>query len=520
MTRKSFFLFVMQFAVTMLITYATVTLFNRYILKQNNNGTAMPAQRGQSFTAPAETQVTRPINREIDFIDAKSSKKPVLTTAQTQWGSITFSSDGATMHRFEVNRELDGKASSISTVFPPTAYEREAQCFLVALDRPTPYHYQFAGKKEQADTVAITYKASFEKGSITKTFVVHKDIFKIDVALEVQSAQDDPVRARMLFAAPEMIELQGKDTIAGFVLEERKIKRFDQSSIPMNEGWRSPTLFGLSDRYFVHALVADDAHMIEHAYFWKTQESQLFGCIESKAIAGRESMTWSFYFGPKDTDDIRAVDSRLEELVDYSGWFGPISVLLLKLLKYLNKYLHNFGFAIIALTLLMRLVMLPIAFSGEKQRKQRAELDKKIRYLKQKYKDNPERFQKEQYELIRKHGIGGIGCLMSLVQIPFFFGLNRLLATSIELYKAPFIPGWISDLSAPDPYYILPTLFALGMLITSAQMDKSQRSMLVIMGVVGAVIFSSFAAGLVLFFVVSMFAGIVSTYIAKKLKWA
>jgi len=519
MTKKSFFLFVMQFAFTMAITYATVSLVNHFFLKKDDNVAHVAPQRGQSFMAPQERQVSKPINREIDFIDGKRHAKEVVTTIATQWGNAVFSTDGASIQRFEVNRELDGKASSITTIFPAAPNERESRCFLVALDRPSPYFYQLVNKSETDQAATLTYEASFDHGSIQKKFVVYKDKYQIDVALAVD-VYENPVQIRMLFPAPVMIDLQSQDTISGFALEKGKVVKFEQKYVPMDKGWRKPTLFGASDRYFVNALIADDSDIIDSAYFWQMHGNKLLCCLESSEIVNKSKWIWSFYFGPKDIDDVRIVDSRLEELVEYSGWLGPISVAMLKLLKYLYGYFHNFGVAIIILTLLMRLMMVPLTFSGEKQRKQRTELDKKLKYLQQKYKDNPQKLQQERVELVRKHGFGGMGCIMPLLQIPFFIGLNRLLSTSIELYKAPFIPGWISDLSAPDPYYILPMLFACGMVLTAFQMDKNQRSTFIIMGVGGAVLFSNFASGLVLFFVVSMFSGIVITHITKKLRWA
>jgi len=518
MTKKGFFSFAAQCIFFMLIAYATISLINHWFLKKEGDASAIEIQRGQSFTAPAITQVSHPINREIDFVDSKRPRKEQLTEVKTGWGAVTFSSDGATLHRFEVNRALDGRASSITTVFPLPIDEREARCFLVAFDRPTPYFYQLKEREDTDQTVTVTYKASFDRGNIEKTFTVHKNTYQIDVALRVDTPRDDAVQVRLLFPAPEMIDLHDKDTITGFALEEKKIKRFDHKVVPMDRFWKAPALFGASNRYFVNALVADKQGMIDRAYFCKTPAEQLLCCIESHKMVDTEDIAWSFYFGPKEMDDVGAVDPRLEELVDYSGWFGSISMLMLKLLKYLNDRFHNFGIAIILLTLLMRLIMLPFTLSGEKQRKQRADLDKKLKYLQQKYKDNPERFNNEKYELIRKHGLGGVGCIVPLLQAPFFLGLNRLLSTSIELYKAPFITGWISDLSAPDPYYILPMLFALGMILTALQMPKDQRSMFFVIGIGGAGLFSSFAAGLVLFFVVSMFAGIISTFIANKLK--
>jgi len=520
MNKKTVFQFILQCVVTVAIAYGTASLIQRYFFSSKEDGTQLAVQRGQSFTAPESVQVRKPINREIDFLDTPCSAQEVETTIQAQWGSVTFSTDGASLQRFEVHRELDRKASSITTIFPAAPDERESRCFLVALDHSTPYFYQLDRVTQDEHKAELTYSASFAHGMIIKTFVVHKNKYQIDVALMLQTHADHPTQVRMLYPAPHMRDLATQDVITGFVLEESKVKRFTQSDIPVNKGWRNPTLFGASDRYFVNALTKDEQNMIEKAYFWPTPDKKLLCCLESNEITDKAEWQWSFYLGPKDTDDVRVVDPRLEELVEYSGWFGPISVLMLKFLKFIYGYVHNFGIAIIILTLLMRLAMVPLTFSSKKQEKKRAEMDKQLKLLQQKYKTNPERLQQERMNLVRKHGFGGLGCLMPFLQIPFFFALNRLLSSSIELYKAPFIPGWITDLSAPDPYYILPALFAVGMILTSFQMPKDQRSTFMIMGVGGAVFFANFAAGLLLFFVVSVFAGLLSTYAIKKFKLA
>ena len=512
-------MFVFQFVLIMLITYSMVSLFSRFFYKKNDTVAQDMGYKGQSFTAPTECRVARPINREIDFIDSKRSAKEVVTTVSTSWGTALFSSDGAVLQRLDISRELDGKASSITTIFPSAPDSKEDRCFLVAFDTATPYFYHLDRVSEDDAATVVIYTAAYGHGTIKKQFTVHKNKYQIDVSIAINAHK--PLRARLLFPAPLMIDIQDKDTVTGFVLEGESIKRFEQSSIPLTMYWNQPTLFGVADRYFVNALVADEKSAIERAYFVSSIERRMLCCLESAEMVGETEYTWSLYVGPKDIDAMRAVNVRLEELVDYSGWFGPISIFMLKMLKFLHNYFHNFGVAIIVLTLLLRLLMLPLSSSGEKQRKQRAELDKKIKYIQQKYKDNPERINQERYELIRKQGFGGgLGCLMPLLQIPFFIGLNRLLSTSIELYKAPFVPGWISDLSSPDPLYILPLLFGIGMLMIAFQSDPSQRTTFLIVAVVSAFLFSSFAAGLVLFFVVSSFAGIFSTYIAKKLNWA
>lgn len=515
MMKKKILQFLMQLSIIAGMAYGTVTLVH-YFFGGSSTQKDQESYQGQPFSAPLEKQVIMPINREINFMDLGRPAKEVLTPIDTVWGSLIFTSDGASLQRFEIKRELAGKDDKIATIVTENPEERETRCFLVAFDHETPYFYHLEKVVENESRAILTYKASLESGFITKIFTVHKDKYQIDVEIGLEKLHvHKPVQLRMIFPAPVMLDLKSPDIISGFVLEKDKIKQFDQKNIPMTTAWKRPTLFGANDRYFINALISDQQEKIESAYYWKAPEGRLLCCVQSVEIASDCDWKWSFYVGPKDTDDVQLVDPRLEYLVEYSGWFGPIAVILLKILKYLYKYFHNFGIAIIVLTLLMRLLMLPLAFNTETQRKKRADLDKKLKYLQQKYKDNPQRFNQEQLELIRKQGIG-LGFLAAFINLPFFFALNRLLASSIELYKAPFVSGWISDLSAPDPYYILPTLFACGMIITALQGDKNQRTTMFVVGIGGAVLFSNFAAGLVLFFVVSMFAGIASAYIAKR----
>ncbi len=138
--------------------------------------------------------------------------------------------------------------------------------------------------------------------------------------------------------------------------------------------------------------------------------------------------------------------------------------------------------------------------------------------MEQKYKDNPEQLRHEKAELVRKHGIFDVGCLSMFAQLPLLLGLNRALSTSIELYKAPFF-GWIKDLSAIDPWYILPMTVGLGLLMHSGRAgDPRQRLVTVFMALVITGLMSNFAAGLVLFIAVSTWSSIVQSRLQKAFK--
>jgi len=164
--------------------------------------------------------------------------------------------------------------------------------------------------------------------------------------------------------------------------------------------------------------------------------------------------------------------------------------------------------------------MLPFSIKAEKGMKQRLEFQKKLEYLQSKYKHDKAALARERAELIRKNGMPGLGgCLPLLLQVPIFFALSNLLRSSIELYRAPFM-FWIKDLSAPDPYYVLPAFMSLAMLGQAFTVDPKQRFMMVIMALIFGPLFATFPAGLALYIAASIGLGVIQSFIIKRFKSA
>jgi YidC/Oxa1 family membrane protein insertase len=140
--------------------------------------------------------------------------------------------------------------------------------------------------------------------------------------------------------------------------------------------------------------------------------------------------------------------------------------------------------------------------------------------MKEKYKNDPQRMQKETMELYKKHKVNPVGgCLPMVIQIPVFFALYKILLLAIEIRNAPFTL-WIHDLAAKDPYYILPILMGLTMVIqqkmTPSGMDPKQAKLMMMMPIVFTFMFLSFPAGLVLYWLVSNTLGIIQQYFVNK----
>lgn len=187
------------------------------------------------------------------------------------------------------------------------------------------------------------------------------------------------------------------------------------------------------------------------------------------------------YVGPKDPDALNLAGHHLPEMIDL-GFFALIADQLARLLAFIHQWVPNWGLAIILLTLLVRLTLFPLTnmsfASMAKMRRLKPEMDR----INQLYKDDAEKKGAATMELYRKHKINPLaGCLPSLVQLPVWWALYTSLSTNIELYHMPFY-GWLVDLSAPDPYYVLPLLLGalmhLQQRLSPTSMDPTQAKMM------------------------------------------
>lgn len=476
---------------------------------------------GEGCIAPKKTRELKPIDTEIDFIESKRADA-TKTEIDTPLMRLTFSTDGASLERLEFKKELSGVPKTIDTIFPLQDTEKEKRCFLIALNEKAPYYYTLVEHKDEPAQATVEYLVSTSDCTIKKKFIVDKQRYTINLLLTITPKK--ALQPRIFYPAPLMPEVadDSKSAVIGGTTNT-KITIIPRAKIDQNMYWFTPTLFGTGDKYFVHAYIGEntsDQQFAQRAYYKLTGQNELFAILEGPTITQETQWNIPFYFGPKEEKPIAAVDPRLEQTLEYSGWLAPVSRLLLRILVFLHDYLKNYGLAIIALTIFIKILLLPFSIKGAQSMKQTGEVQRKLQYLQQKYKDDPETLARERAELIRKHGMPGMaGCLPILLQIPIFIALSRVLSSSIELYQAPFVL-WIHDLSKPDPYYILPILIGLSMLAQSTTVESKQRLQFVLMAVIFGAVSISFSAGLCLYIFMSTFLGVAQTAIQNRFKWA
>ena len=194
------------------------------------------------------------------------------------------------------------------------------------------------------------------------------------------------------------------------------------------------------------------------------------------------------YLGPKNVEKLEAVagvvghEPMFTEAVDM-GWFGFLARPLLSLLQWFYSFVGNWGVSIIFLTIVVKLATLYWTTKSMRSMKKMARLKPKIEAIQKKYKDDKQRQQVEVMNLYKAHQVNPLaGCLPMVLQMPIWFALYRMLMAAAELYHAPFIPGWIDDLTATDPYYILPIVL-VGMMFLQAKLapnagDSTQQKVM------------------------------------------
>ncbi len=228
----------------------------------------------------------------------------------------------------------------------------------------------------------------------------------------------------------------------------------------------------------------------------------------------------SLVFTKKSYDHLESLGSNLHLAVDF-GILGIIAVPILRGLQFFYKYIPNYGIAIILLTLIIRLITFPLQWKSFKSMKQMQKIQPEITKIKEKYKDEPQKMQKETMALFKKAGANPLGgCLPMVAQMPIFFAFYKVLYAAVELVGAPFL-GWINDLSVKDPYFVLPVLMSAVMFLQqklnpSTSADPTQQKVLMFMPLIFGFIMKDLPSGLVLYICVSTIFGIIQQLFVYK----
>jgi YidC/Oxa1 family membrane protein insertase len=309
------------------------------------------------------------------------------------------------------------------------------------------------------------------------------------------------------FTNPESFSLSGAAWYSpADKYKKRKYTNFTKDGaldLTVTGGW-----VALSQHYFLTAWVPqkDQAALFTLAEKGHTFEVAARGPQVSLAPGQRFESNATLWVGPKLADKLEATAPGLELALDY-GMFTVLSKPIHWLLTQLHKFTHNWGWAIVLLVVLIKLALYPLSAAQYKSMAKMRKFQPRIAQLKERYGEDKQKFQMAMLDLYKKEKINPAGgCLPVLIQMPVFLALYYVLLEAVELRQAPWILGWVSDLTAQDPYFILPLLNAAVMFLTqrltpAVGMDPMQQKMMQMMPLVMAVMFAFFPAGLVLYWV-------------------
>src|SRR6202140_2470813 len=326
------------------------------------------------------------------------------------------------------------------------------------------------------------------------------------------------------------------ETVFVFYSEGGKLTTIAHKKLDGPEKWGNvwqggKEFTGIEDRYFTAAFLPSltDPAPLQTRYWKMFNNIKEQGKDQSEPVpeiataTSAENMALRVFVGPKDYDDLKAMHPPLHSLVQF-GYLEFISDPLFHGLKWLHKYVPNYGWAIVVLTLVINMVLFPLRISSYKTTLKMQRVAPEIKQIQEKYKkykmNDPRKAEmnKEVMAIYSREGINPIGgCFQMFLQMPIWFGLNRALSYAIELRHTQWL--WITDLASKDPYYILPVLVGITMYLVSKMTpmtttDPQQAQMMKIMPLTFSVMFVvfPFSSGLALYILTSSLVGILQQW--------
>jgi len=497
-----------RFITVALLSFGTVLLINSFFRSPETH-TAQQVVPGQAYRLPTSADLAKPALRDIDFIDQQVMKGETLTKVSMPLYDAVFSTHGASLDSIAYSQHRGEGGAPIQTIQRSHSGDREQRTFLLALSQETPFTYKQEEIKKTESGKIITYTTHTSDWKIRKSYVLCNDTYQIDVLFSFEPRRHE-VRAlqpRLFVPAPRMAELKKNETSGVIGTTDGAVDQVALNRI-LEQAWVTPPMMGTQNTYFTHVLFNDPQHFTQRGYYKQEGAERLTAIYEGPSITEKESYTLSFYIGPKSMKSLRAVDVRLEGVLSF-GWFSFLSKPLLQLLNIIYDYVHNYGLAIILLTLLVKLLMLPLSAKGVAYQLKTQKIAPQMAYIRKKYAGNREQSSIEIMKLYKQRGVSPFAPMLSilyqLLQAPIIFALYRALSSSIELYHAPFF-GWIKDLSVKDPYFILPLLiFMLMWLQPLGGTQKTDKSAVFsyVFPLIILAFFIGLPAGLVLFVLVN-----------------
>ena len=488
-----------------------------------------PAPTGKPSTAPGAAPAAVS-NGSVPGAAAPAAKGEIVTV-RTDLVVAEIDTLGATLKRVELLKHREAKDSAKNLALLGPEHQYEAQSGLTGEGGPNhrtlwsvqPGNFTL---KDGEDAVEVRLASQGKDGlEVTKVYRFKRDSYVIDVTLEIRNTSATPATPFAYFQlthdgksaanANAVASTFGAQSFNGYAVytEEKKFQKVELADIDKGkadfakqsgDGW-----LAYVQHYFVSAWLP--AGKVAREYAVEKRADGIYvgrTLVSAGAIAPGASATVAvpLYAGPQEQSRLVAVAPGFDLVVDY-GWLTIIAWPLFWLLEKFHGLSGNWGVAIILLTVSIKLVFFPLSAASYKSMARMKLITPRMTKIREMYENDRARMNQAMMELYKTEKINPLGgCFPILVQIPVFIALYWVLLAAIELRHAPFML-WIQDLSALDPYYVLPVLMTITMVIQTrlnpVPPDPVQAKVMQFMPFIFSIFFFFFPAGLVLYWLVN-----------------
>jgi len=357
---------------------------------------------------------------------------------------------------------------------------------------------------------------------LEKQFIFHADSYVADIELKPEGLTESlKVELGTNFGVVEWGE-GFIGSVGTATLVDDKVEKDTPDAETERKG--SVKWAALQDKYFISALMPK---VSSSAVVKKQGDKLVSTAVRMPIDSSSASLGLQLFAGPKEYDTLQSLQIGLEDTIDF-GWFlfgswdtvRAVAKPIFYVLRSINEYTHNYGLTIILLTVGIKLLFVPLQYKSYKSMKQMQGIQPRVAAVQEKFKDDRERLNKELIKLYRDHKVNPVGgCLPMVLQMPVFVALFNILYMTIDLRQAP-LGLWITDLSVQDPYYILPIIMGISMVVMQkiqpTTMDPTQAKVMLMLPAFMTFLFINFPAGLVLYWLTNNVLTIVQQFVTDR----
>jgi YidC/Oxa1 family membrane protein insertase len=456
---------------------------------------------------------------------------PIAAAAETEWTldtnlyRVVFSNRGATVKSWTL-RKFKGDDNKPLELVNTRGAQKVGY----------PFSYEFRGQQPSTDLnkalwvahpagdgLTIEYEYSDGKTTAKKTFAFQREAYMVQFADEVKlgnAGLPHLVQWRGGFGDMAVDNAAGHQQGIRYDSDKKKLieeaAKSAKNGPVRNDG--SFSFAGIEDQYFTAAFLPPPNTPLQTTMFDDVVNTPINGAEEpypGVAVGGESRNQLGLYLGPKEVSTLGKINPKLEDLIDW-GWFGIIAKPLFLILQWMtNAWVHNYGWAIILLTVMINIALFPLRLANLKSMRKMQALQPEMARINEKYKgismSDPRAAQKQQetMDLYKKHGVNPMGgCIPMLIQLPFLYAFYKVLAVTIEMRGANWL--WVTDLSQHEhfvirflPIVMVASSFLMQKMTPMAGGDPSQQKMMQFMPLMWGFFFWSASSGLVLYWLTS-----------------